>query len=343
MKFQDEYRKANNAISAPKALLDTIREQAAAQQEPEVAFAASFARPKRILPRVLGYSGAAVAVAALVLLIVRPFGLNFGNKAAAQAPMVAESLTAGYETASLEMVAEESIASENESKMLFGVNAIAADGYDGDGDGMMDDYVPYTIPDPTYEDIFASLYATGEPEAPAAEAVKSAAAEDVPAVDEMLFYADGVLSFGEYSVTLPAERTLCTAFLSDEHVFVLAEADGRTFVTVYDSALNECGEAAADGAYFEYEVRETTLLSESGTFESYQAVILTTEWTVNLDAAAEDTPETFCPSISDASGTRILTPDEISIVSASDRYTVFLAVAWDDGVRILYGFAELGL
>ena len=70
--FRDAYRKANDSIHAPEALKETIR---AAWKESEPDIAASFEpTKKRVWPRVLGYSGAAIATAALVLLVVRPFG-----------------------------------------------------------------------------------------------------------------------------------------------------------------------------------------------------------------------------------------------------------------------------
>ena len=326
--FREEYRKANDAISAPKTLLASIREQAEADAAPSLLD--SFERPKRVWPRVLGYSGAAVAAAALALLIVRPFGLFENSRnASSSTPMLAESKAYDMEAAAaVEMSDGMMLTTTMTASAAESAPAYAA-GILGDGDTEMDDYYEeYALPDPTYADVWAALYPTGSTnEIPSAEGDAGA----------------GALKSEASDIALPEGYSLCATIESDDRIFVIAQADGITTLLVYDEAMNLLGEASTAGSFVGYELRDTTLFSDEGALEMHRALLLETTWSPDLSIAHEDEPASYCPSVTDPSGTRMLQPEEITIIDFGDRYAVYTAVAWDDGVRVLYAFAELGL
>ena len=325
--FREEYRKANDAIHAPEALKNAIRSKLEQEEAPLFE-----ARPQkqRLWPRIVGYSGVAVATAALVLLIVRPFDLfksdsmnTTGRSAAGSAAWLEESM--------ITEAAPEEVADEPMLGMSMSVASTEAKG----GDDAINDYEPYTVPEPTYDDVWQML----------AEASSEPSTEDAPAMtlDEGLTVDNGVLTFGDASVALPEGRTLRAATVSNGFVLVMAEEAGRTYVTVYDNGLNLCGETAADGAFVSFEARDTTLCDDDGKLYSRPALVLTTEWRPNLGAANRDLPGTFCPTVTEAGVTRVLTPEEITLVTVSDRYTVYTATSVDTEVSLLFVFAELGV
>lgn len=227
--------------------------------------------------------------------------------------------------------APEEVADEPMLGMSMSVASTEAKG----GDDPINDYEPYTVPDPTYDDVWQMLAET-----PADEGRKDAGTAQI---DAELNVDGGMLTFGDASVALPEGRTLRAATVSNGYVLVMAEEAGRTYVTVYDNSLNLCGETAADGAFVSFEARDTTLCDDDGKLYSRPALVLTTEWRPNLGAANRDLPETYCPTVTEAGVTRVLTPEEITLVTVSDRYTVYTATSVDDEAILLFVFAELGV
>lgn len=324
--FREEYRKANDAIHAPEALKDAIRSRLEQEEEPLFE-----RRPQRarLWPRIVGYSGAAVAVAALVLLIVRPFHLTTpdsmnatGRSAAADAGWLEES-----------MIME--AAPEAADAPMLGLSMSVASVETKGGDDAINDYEPYTVPEPTYDDVWQML--TETPSEPDTEDAFSMT------LDEALTVDGGVLTYGDASVALPTGRTLRAATVSNGYVIAIAGEAGRTYVTVYDHGLNLCGETAADGLFVSFEARETTLCDDDGKLYTIPALILTTSWRADLSAANRDLPETYCPAVTEAGVTRVLTPEEITLVTVSDRYTVYTATSVDEKAKLLFAFAELGV
>ena len=330
--FREDYKKAQDAIQAPEKLRERIREQLDADSAPSLA--ESFERPKRIWPRVLGYSGAAVAVAALVLLIVRPFALP------KEAPRSAEAQV--YSLTTAEETTEESVPAAGamlESKAAVNGAGAVMDAVIGDGDTGMDDYEPYTVPEQTYSDIFNAI-AAPEPleEAPLAE---ESADQAGARIDEAVTVQDGWLTYGDVRAKFP-EGELKTVVVSDARVFVVTEAGDRTAIAVYDESLQLVGTAEVSGTFDNCELRDSTVFGDDA-LVTRRTFLLYTTWRFDAESAEEDAPETFCPTVTENGDTRLLTPEEITIVNSGDSYAVYLAIVWDDGIEVLYTFAELGL
>ena len=170
------------------------------------------------------------------------------------------------------------------------------------------------------------------------------AEEAVPAaaIDEAITIADGSFGYGEQTAALPAGE-LKAAVHSDAHIFLVTEADNRTTITIYDEALLLVGFAAIDGNFDRCELRDSTVFDEQYALVTRRTFLLYTTWRFRAETAEEQRPETYCPSVTDHSGTRVLTAEEISLVNSGDFYTAYLAVTWDGGVEILYTFAEMGV
>ena len=323
--FRDAYRKANDSIHAPEALKETIR---AAWKESEPDISASFEpTKKRVWPRVLGYSGAAIATAALVLLVVRPFGRDRTAKDA-DVSMQATGFAAEE--------SEEMVAEVTESKAAARADApIYASSNDGD-----DYFDPIdTVIEPTYADVWAYLKqadagALAEPEDIAADS------EALP-LQELAQSSDRTESETEASL-LPEGRIRIASETLENRLYLLSEADGRTYVNVFDAdTLQPLGEGAAAGRYVAHETRETQLIEPDVGVVTHLALILTTEYVPDLSKATEDDPASYCPDVTDQSGTRTLAADEITPLDEGDCFTVYTAFGYTEGVTVLFVFAEL--
>ena len=74
---------------------------------------------------------------------------------------------------------------------------------------------------------------------------------------------------------------------------------------------------------------------------THLALILTTEYVPDLSKATEDDPASYCPDVTDQSGTRTLAADEITPLDEGDCFTVYTAFGYTEGVTVLFVFAEL--
>lgn len=312
--FREEYRKANDAVHAPEALKEAIR----GELSEETSFAESFSTRKRIWPRVLGYSGAAVAAAALLLLVVRPFAGRENNKAEAQVAEMAASARRVEDTAyAAEEISEEMSAATEDSARVAAVPNMAAAKDTDDYFDPIDAGIELT-----YADVWEALAPVGADRSEESGAETKAAS-------------------GGSDALLPPGRIYCGEETLGDRRFVLSEQDGKTYVTVFDGDGQLLGEGTADGRHLSHECRDTQFVEVDLGVTTHPAVIVTTQYVPALSEANEADPASFCPTVSDRDGARVLVPDEISLLEVGDCYTVYAAFGWDEGVRVLYVYAEL--
>lgn len=341
--FREEYRKANDSVHAPKSLLNAIKADVEASSND------LFDLPKkpRIWPRVLGYSGAVVAVAVLTILVIRPFG---GADNSAGAPIaMQEAKAAEYEEAiesSLyDTVAEAEVSAK--SALAPAAETGAAGSADLEApyrmersDGDEDEYYPaVTVPEQTYEDVFAMLTFADTP-SPEADSGSENNAEIV-GTTATVSVDQGMLNAFGTSFVLSTNGIVRALAQIGDRVFVIADRTNVVAITVYTKE-GLLGEATQSGTYEAFEVKDTTVFEEDGSLSDYRVLLVTSRFTPDMSKAVPSIPESFSPMISDPSGARPLLPEEFTILDAGGAFNVYGAVEASERVRMLYCFAELG-
>lgn len=336
--FRDEYRKANDSIHAPDHLLDSIKAEA------DRSFVMD-TRPRRRWPSAVIYSGCAVAVAALALLVFRPF--SFSRKADAVA-VTAE--TKAYDTALGENGSMQlfSAGASVESPMLAAPAGEPVEGYpeseaeeaaydrvertDGDEDEY---YIFNNEPEMTYETVFNMLI-PGQTDNAASK--KNVVTESASA---SVWTEGSVLNAYGNSYELPEGRDLRALVEAWDNVYVISEENGSVVTSVYTKD-GYAGETKQSGYFVSYEVRQTTVFDDDYSLSDHNVVIINSLYTPDPDKMDIDVPSSFVPVFTDQDGERPLNADDITCVNESSTYSVYGAVDVNDGVRMLYIFAELG-
>lgn len=332
--FRDEYRKSIDRVHAPASLLASLKAAEAAERTNEDDSVVLFpAAKKRVLPRVLAYSGIGAAAAVLVLLIAIPIRTGWFSKQQSTAEAVHDEEAALF-AAPAEAVRGEvdSVASEADGRRARPNAPMAAGLGDGE-DNESDEYIPAQI-EYTYADVYDAISAS-KTESKEAEVQTEPTAEDSARVEAMQTDA---------SLPIPEGRTLVTTAYDGDFAYAVSEADGFVYVNVFaltDGGAAPIGEAAQSGVYVSAEPRDASVFDDDGMLRTHRILLLTTRYAPDLSGADAGDPETFCPVIADASGTRAIAASSIGIYGSGGVYDVYGAIEPGDGARMLYAFAEL--
>lgn len=337
--FRDEYRKANDSIHVPDHLLESIKREAERSL-------VSDSRPRAKWSSILIYTGCATAVAALALLVFRPFSFRASGSQTAETTaygavndesteqMQLFSTESRIESAELSAPAAGASADSNEGELEEAVSA-AFDRVDRT-DGDEDEYIFFNNePETTYDTVFEMLKAASTEEKPARKnRIIESASKDVR-IEENILYA-----FGS-SYELPADREIRALIEVWNNVYVISEQDGFVVTSAFTEA-GFAGEVKQSGLYVAYEAKETTVFDDDYTIKEHRVILVTSHYSPDLSKVSVNEPESFVPVFSDTSGMRPLAPDEITCVNESASYTVYGAVEVTDKTTMLYIFAELG-
>lgn len=334
--FREDYKRANDSIHVPDSLLNSIKAEIQDHDQ-----GTDHMRSHKWMP-VFVYSGAAVAVAALVLLIVRPFDLGRSKSESA----VASAETAGGMYAANALFSEENNAapilsdavaeSESAASDLIAVPSEAKRFDKADGDE--DEYNPlYAVPDQTYDDIFAMIVPSYSKHAADLSSRRSVIIDQ--SVDSAIIEGSALLAFGQ-QYALPEGRSVRAIAQIGEQILIISEADDSVYVTSYTSEGFQ-GETRQSGTFLSYELKETTIFEDDNSLSVHNVLLVSSEYILDPASLEGSLPETFCPVISAANGTRVLAPDEITVLEAGNVYTVYHAVEAGDSLITLYVFAEL--
>ena len=135
--------------------------------------------------------------------------------------------------------------------------------------------------------------------------------------------------------------------MRDEDTLWLLFADGdATQVEVYrrgNDGWEQSGAGSVSGVYDAHEVRDATLFGSDNQLEQHRVLLVTTRFAPDLSNAAANAPESFCPLLTDATGTSTMSADTIGLYGEGDTFWVYAAFESIDAVRVVYAFAELGL
>ncbi len=337
--FREEYRKANESIHAPEHLLDSIKNDLSLSTVPK-------RRNGIHWPGIMVYSGCAVAVAALALLIFRPFSFLRPEPTAFTAM---EAKVPVSETGVNEQMQLFSAGSTEERPMLFvpaaGEPAESASQFDSETsdraertDGDEDEYYIFNTPiETTYDEIFHMLMPQQQnatEETQKKSTITEFASSDVEIIDNQLN------AFGT-TFDLKEGRSVRALVEAWDCIYVISEDNGFVITSVYNKA-GLVGETKQSGTYISYELKETTVFDDDYSLSEHRIIMITSQFVPELHNADIQVPSSFVPVYSDSLTERPLLPEEITCVNESDSYMVYGAVEASGNVKMLYIFAELG-